>query len=1216
MAKKLNKLGVENSLWNNIRANKGSGKAPTKEMLKQERKINAKYEKGGTTDKPRFPGKLNVNLVDDMYVKPSVTKDLNIKKQIANSTVPVSNWPTNKNKNAVAKVSIKSNSKFPGKLETNLVDDTYVAPAVSDMRSAEQKKLDYKNYKDNQKLGKSVQNVALQTALDQVKIPYTSGIKNDRKSIPIGTMINAANDVNDLPSFSNPFLGVVNTSLNKIKPKVPVMGDLAVNVLQEGLQRGDEEYATNDFKAKKYLKEKGIDPKNIGYIKPFAKGGKVPVSAGGEKHLIYRKLSPTGNGEGVKGHIMVNHPTMDKGKWDTIDLTDVADVNTVNQGIAATKKWHAENPEYAMGGYTMYGNGGINNPGFRALPENIQKKILAKMAMGGNVLPKFGKGGNKPGTWNGTDASGNAIKTNFANSTAGENVVTGAGIAGAAVPMLTSFIPDDKVTDSEGNEIGSEVSLGKGVLNGAAQGASMGAAAGPWGAAIGAGVGAIYGGITTNMANDDVRRERNQANMRINNKNITNSVMTNKNMYSTNISNNDQMIAARGGTVVNEDMGNPNAELELNETFRDPMTGETGMVDGPSHDNGGIEMSLAEGTQIWSDRLKHNGRTFASLTKPIINKIANIEKGLDTNPNSRFKQNSIKLLNAQLDFFFDIQESNKQQDEMKRTLKKQEGGVVDDMGNYHYANGGIYIKPENRGKFTAYKERTGKTTEEALHSPDPHVRQMANFAKNAAGWKHAEGGMVQYPWGGLKNMFNRNRQPAPAAIPTNISNTNPNGSYNAFSNKGLPANTWEEEFAGPSVNNTQGLISKNMNPGTQIPLGPANRPEGYIDYTNVNTPETMQGRQLPNYSLPKPALSQVYNSTSYIQPKVGMNGLRKAQGDYENTFSGMRNAQGEYENLLKLRGAQGEYENQPFTPDIVETANRPTNQSTEKNYNPWANAGIGVAAANYFAQNRNLNYAAPEKLNDVHLQGSVGNPRYVDLSAERGAINRSAMGAMGEAQRGFGNSATAQAFKNKARINQLEQAGKSYQNQENINAGIGNEFLDKRFKAGMAEADINNRNAQTNLENAYGDRASKAAARNQNLSLLSGSVGDVFANKSKYQNDLEKEKIISNRYENKVWNSTKDNTTEENNSSLKAKQETPKTETAKTEATKPETAKTTETSTAPVTKATTATKPKTKPVVKPFVKKSTTAPLLGPDVSKGVGARTIKPKPKFSKNGL
>jgi len=54
----------------------------------------------------------------------------------------------------------------------------------------------------------------------------------------------------------------------------------------------------------------------------------------------------------------------------------------------------------------------------------------------------------------------------------------------------------------------------------------------------------------------------------------------------------------------------------------------------------------------------------------------------------------------------------------------------------------IKIKPENKGKFTAYKKRTGKTTEEALHSKDPHVRQMANFARNAKKWKHEDGGLL------------------------------------------------------------------------------------------------------------------------------------------------------------------------------------------------------------------------------------------------------------------------------------------------------------------------------------------------------------------------------------------------------------------------------------------------------------------------------------------
>jgi hypothetical protein len=45
MAAKVNKLGVKNTLWNNIRAKKGSGKKPTPEMLKQEAKIKAKKKK-------------------------------------------------------------------------------------------------------------------------------------------------------------------------------------------------------------------------------------------------------------------------------------------------------------------------------------------------------------------------------------------------------------------------------------------------------------------------------------------------------------------------------------------------------------------------------------------------------------------------------------------------------------------------------------------------------------------------------------------------------------------------------------------------------------------------------------------------------------------------------------------------------------------------------------------------------------------------------------------------------------------------------------------------------------------------------------------------------------------------------------------------------------------------------------------------------------------
>jgi hypothetical protein len=77
-------------------------------------------------------------------------------------------------------------------------------------------------------------------------------------------------------------------------------------------------------------------------------GGKVKVSAGGEKHVVYKSKKNTSKAK--KGDIMVNHPTMDKGKWDTINLTKIGRAKTVKQGVASTKKWHKDNPEYKYKG--------------------------------------------------------------------------------------------------------------------------------------------------------------------------------------------------------------------------------------------------------------------------------------------------------------------------------------------------------------------------------------------------------------------------------------------------------------------------------------------------------------------------------------------------------------------------------------------------------------------------------------------------------------------------------------------------------------------------------------------------------------------------------------------------------------------------------------------------------------------------------------------------
>lgn len=54
----------------------------------------------------------------------------------------------------------------------------------------------------------------------------------------------------------------------------------------------------------------------------------------------------------------------------------------------------------------------------------------------------------------------------------------------------------------------------------------------------------------------------------------------------------------------------------------------------------------------------------------------------------------------------------------------------------HGKDSGIHINPKNRGKFTALKKRTGKTTEQLTHSKNPLTRKRAIFAQNAKKWKH------------------------------------------------------------------------------------------------------------------------------------------------------------------------------------------------------------------------------------------------------------------------------------------------------------------------------------------------------------------------------------------------------------------------------------------------------------------------------------------------
>ena len=68
-----------------------------------------------------------------------------------------------------------------------------------------------------------------------------------------------------------------------------------------------------------------------------------------------------------------------------------------------------------------------------------------------------------------------------------------------------------------------------------------------------------------------------------------------------------------------------------------------------------------------------------------------------------------------------------------------------------FKDGGIFIKPKNRGKFTALKERTGKSSTWYKEHGTPAQKKMATFALNAAKWKHADGGELHTHGGDFTN---------------------------------------------------------------------------------------------------------------------------------------------------------------------------------------------------------------------------------------------------------------------------------------------------------------------------------------------------------------------------------------------------------------------------------------------------------------------------------
>lgn len=911
----------------------------------------------------------------------------------------------------------------------------------------------------------------------------------------------------------------------------------------------------------------------------FPKGGTF-LTAGGEYHRIYKN---------AEGDIIVNHPKEDKGKWDTINLTDKADAKTIAEGVAATKKWHKENPTYLQGG-------------------TINMKRSLKKYKKGSQLPQHGTG-----------------------ATVGGAVGAGAGMA------LNLLVP------------------------------GLGTVAAPLTGALGTMIGETF----DSKPDYEVMQRNQEAAERIK------YGPKQENPY---VDNTQRNFNFPYGGIIDQHMMNPNAELELEETFQTP-DGTVGRVDGPSHDNGGIEVNLPEGTRIFSDRLKHNGKTFAQLTKPITTKIATLEKKLKDNPQDLATANSVYLLNQQLDHYFDVQETNKSNEEMKRTLKMAKGGLIKradgsyskrglwdnirankgsgkkptkemleqekkikaqekQMGGYiyaegginnpgfralpeevqqkiianmamggymypiggslmndpmfaeggklpkevlmprlqahmspaevdeyleeygsggytvrktnerkgkthvvigpdgtkkyfgdpkmgekgkskygkeafyarhaknlknnpyfrayaratweeggvltdlnttyiptegedymEYAKGGIHIKPENKGKFTAWAKSHGMGVQEAAshvmankEDYSPTIVKRANFAKNAAGWKHYHGGLIHYVNGGpaLGKINPRTGQPYSrdeVSSYYNYSNMLPDPfgmQYGGLDNQG-------KQLFG----NYEDVSQKN--PLSSFPLKEVNIDD--VDLSGLGETTMPSTRNFSN----------VDDATLFGEKTFGTKPTLSGINTKDNPPGGPKTTEGFFSKNIGTIGQ--------------------------------ISAGLGSAALRAYNLSK---VKAPGKMRSLDFSRSMYNPNLVDYSANINEANRTALSAMDQAQRGFGSSAAAQAFKNKARLNQLEQTGKIYQAQENANTQLLNEARTRNADLRMREMVANQDIDRQNLENQYNYDAWKAQQQNAIVQDLMGTAGDVFGGVQQFKNQTEMANILAKAREGSV----------------------------------------------------------------------------------------------------
>lgn len=120
-------------------------------------------------------------------------------------------------------------------------------------------------------------------------------------------------------------------------------------------------------------------------------------------------------------------------------------------------------------------------------------------------------------------------------------------------------------------------------------------------------------------------------------------------------------------------------EVEGDEAFELP-NGKAGMFKGPSHEEGGIDVDLPEGTDIFSDRISIDGKTMAERKAGRERKLKSFTKRLDKNSSDQILKNTVSR----------IEQSNSLQEEEDKQIQEMINMVKQGPRKKFGLGGGIF----------------------------------------------------------------------------------------------------------------------------------------------------------------------------------------------------------------------------------------------------------------------------------------------------------------------------------------------------------------------------------------------------------------------------------------------------------------------------------------------------------------------------------------------